>query len=281
MHDHQPKIVLPLGGEEENGLSVHRHLHGRKFDEVCRQNNSRSIQEFLQMVYCRIAEGQARRRMGTPGSVGEIGGRSIWETGVRSLGVTNSMNGLCECGCGEAAPIAKRTRSRWGHVKSHPIRFIRGHQASLQSRETAANWKGGINHSKGYTLVMCKGHPRASKNGYVFEHVLIAEKAVGRFLFPPIKVHHVNEIRSDNRNQNLVVCEDQAYHQLLHQRRRALLECGNAAWRKCPYCKRYDDPSRMKRRPSGLHYHLECDRQRQEKIREEMRTTHGQFNLQQ
>lgn len=33
----------------------------------------------------------------------------------------------CECGCGNPAPIAKRTRSDVGHVKGEPIRFIRGH----------------------------------------------------------------------------------------------------------------------------------------------------------
>lgn len=35
--------------------------------------------------------------------------------------------GLCECGCGDRAPIATMTRSRWGHVKGRPVRFIRGH----------------------------------------------------------------------------------------------------------------------------------------------------------
>lgn len=34
---------------------------------------------------------------------------------------------FCECGCGEPAPIAKLTNSKWGHVKGQPVRFIRGH----------------------------------------------------------------------------------------------------------------------------------------------------------
>jgi hypothetical protein len=182
------------------------------------------------------------------------------------------MEGLCQCGCGRPAPVSKRTRNRWGHVKGQPIRFIRGHHTSLQHGETAANWKGGTNHSKGYELVQAPGHPRASYKGYVFKHVLIAETATGRFLLPPIEVHHVNEIRSDNSNANLVVCPNRAYHLLLHQRRRALLASGNANWRKCPYCKAYDDPARMRKRASGLCYHLECDAQRQQHNRDRQRS---------
>lgn len=34
---------------------------------------------------------------------------------------------LCECGCGLPAPIAKKTATRWGHVKGEPVRFIHGH----------------------------------------------------------------------------------------------------------------------------------------------------------
>ena len=36
--------------------------------------------------------------------------------------------GLCQCGCGEPAPIAKRTKSKLVHVKGQPVRFQRGHQ---------------------------------------------------------------------------------------------------------------------------------------------------------
>jgi hypothetical protein len=35
---------------------------------------------------------------------------------------------LCECGCGEAAPVATRTYSKRGIYKGQPFRFIAGHQ---------------------------------------------------------------------------------------------------------------------------------------------------------
>lgn len=34
---------------------------------------------------------------------------------------------LCECGCGEAAPIATTTNRKFGHVKGQPTRFVHGH----------------------------------------------------------------------------------------------------------------------------------------------------------
>ena len=34
---------------------------------------------------------------------------------------------LCECGCGQPAPVATKTDTRRGRIKGQPLRFIRGH----------------------------------------------------------------------------------------------------------------------------------------------------------
>lgn len=96
-----------------------------------------------------------------------------------------------------------------------------------------------------YPTVALMGHPR-THNRRVKEHILVAERALGRYLESRHPVHHVDECVTNNSNANLVICEDSHYHKLLHQRRRALLACGHADWRKCTYCKKYDTPENLK-----------------------------------
>lgn len=69
------------------------------------------------------------------------------------------------------------------------------------------NWRGGTYiNPRGYRMVKAWEHPRADKNGYVQEHILVMEKKLGRHIdYKKEEVHHKNGNPLDNRDENLEV----------------------------------------------------------------------------
>lgn len=51
-----------------------------------------------------------------------------------------SKPGLCECGCGEPTPIARRNHTAYGWVKGQPMRYLRGHGHRIKASVVALLW---------------------------------------------------------------------------------------------------------------------------------------------
>lgn len=129
---------------------------------------------------------------------------------------------LCECGCGNPAPIAKKNDPRLGWIKGQPLRFVRGH-AGTKSRtpfigplepgtrmipltkglyakvdESDYEWLSQVNwcvHTHGYAL--CNGGRGKAK---MRMHRLIAGTPEGML------TDHINNDPLDNRRANLRTC---------------------------------------------------------------------------
>ena len=123
---------------------------------------------------------------------------------------------FCECGCGELAPVSDKTDYRAGWIRGKPKRFINGHNRRGFSGENSPSWKGGrFRDIRGHIRILMPKYPKADCKGYVKEHILLAEKALKKPLPPKAVVHHHSEAQ-------LVICENQAYHLLLHTNMRRL-----------------------------------------------------------
>ena len=65
---------------------------------------------------------------------------------------------------------------------------------------------------KGYVLVLCPDHPHKKHRNYVYEHRLVMEKHLGRFLQTDEVVHHINGNKQDNRIENLQLFANDSEH---------------------------------------------------------------------
>lgn len=99
----------------------------------------------------------------------------------------------CKCGCG-------------GPVKPGNI-YINGHNRHGRIRR--------FKDKRGYIHIYRPNHPFTDKNGYVYEHRLVMEAHLGRYLTPNEVVHH-KKSRSNNNIENLELKPNQATHARTH-----------------------------------------------------------------
>ena len=105
----------------------------------------------------------------------------------------------------------------------HKARTSENHQgerADVMAAKSKIEWTetGRSIASNGYVLIRVgKDHPLADVRGYAYEHRLVASVALGRWVLPSEQVHHRNEIKTDNRPDNLEVVASLQEHRVLHR----------------------------------------------------------------
>jgi hypothetical protein len=93
------------------------------------------------------------------------------------------------------------------------VRFMRE-----QTGEDNPAWRGGrVIDQDGYVRIRMKDHPRSWGIGYVYEHILVMEKKIGREVPKDMHVHHINEVKHDNRPENLALLTP-SEHNAVHRR---------------------------------------------------------------
>lgn len=119
--------------------------------------------------------------------------------------------------------ITKSCRQCGSEFSVYPSRIAKGHghfcSTSCHHQSGASRyWKGGRRTDKlGYVMVWDPGHTMAQASGYLAEHRKVMAEAIGRDLAPGEVVHHINEVKSDNRIENLMLFESQAAHSRHHR----------------------------------------------------------------
>ena len=63
-----------------------------------------------------------------------------------------------------------------------------------------------------YLYAKIPNHPNATKNGYVLEHRAVMERKLGRYLLPNELVHHKDENKHNNDEDNLQIMTIQEHN---------------------------------------------------------------------
>lgn len=126
---------------------------------------------------------------------------------------------------------AKEDKNPWSGLTEEEREQRLANLKSFKSGADNPSWKGGIRlDEQGYIQVLSPGHPHA-RSGYMAQHRLVVEErtrkefpdsplliivAGDKYLHPKSVVHHIDEDKTNNSSDNLMLLSGQRPHAFLH-----------------------------------------------------------------
>ena len=131
---------------------------------------------------------------------------------------TNKQNPLCKFWLGKKLSESHKNAIKEGVKKAILSGDLKMSKRSETIRKKCIEKNSKFCHPNGYILIYAPHHPYCHKENYVYEHRVVMEKNIGRYLNSKEVVHHINSIRDDNRVENLMLFPDRKTHQKFHKK---------------------------------------------------------------
>lgn len=143
-------------------------------------------------------------------TLGEFLHQLYWEEGCSQREICNRLN--------IATSYMSRLFKRYnipkrptGHWNINSGKVIGTAKIENDVHNITGRWK-----KNGYVMLVIKTHPHSCEtHGVIFEHRVVVEESLGRYLTEDEIIHHKNEIKDDNRLENLEVT-NRAKHTIYH-----------------------------------------------------------------